>query len=274
MAGVDAVALEQRHAVGVELDAVDELGLSRAHPAQDAAVLALGVDEHLVDVAGQQVADHPAARGRPRRGPGSAPWRPRPGPRPAPTACRRKRRSRSRSSSVAPAAAVRTMMPTSFCLERFRPARAAARARRRAAAGRRRSPRRAARAPGTGRRGTAPSSPAAPFVPMESLIDLDEHLLAGLEQLVDLALAALLGVGRGRRRRRVQEAVAGQADVDERRLHAAAGRCRSCPCRCCRPASPCRGARSAPRRCGPPRARRREARTGRPRSGWSWKRSK
>jgi len=54
------------------------------------------------------------------------------------------------------------------------------------------------------------------------LDDLDEHLLAGLQELVDLAPAARLGVLAGDDDVvHVQEPVAGQAEIDEGRLHAA-----------------------------------------------------
>ena len=89
------------------------------------------------------------------------------------------------------------------------------------------------------------------------LDDLADDLLAGLEQVGDRrALGAAAALHRLDARQDdlvdVQEAVLVQADVDERRLQARAGRCRRRPCRCCRRWTGCRGARGRPRPRGSP----------------------
>ena len=101
-----------------------------------------------------------------------------------------------------------------------------------------------------------------PLRPHRVLDDLDEHLLAGLQELVDLAPAARAGrcLRRGRRRRSRAGSRSRAGRGRRTPPPSRAARCRSSPCRCCRPATPRRGARSAPRPCGPPRPRRREAR--------------
>ena len=123
---------------------------------------------------------------------------------------------------MAPAAAVRTMMPPSLRLQRLgqlaqplalavgQPPRHA------------RSPRRAGES--TRKRPAIDSSivTRGALGAHRVLDDLDEHLLAGLQELVDLAPAARLRVLAGDDDVvDVEEPVAGQAEVDERRLHAA-----------------------------------------------------
>ena len=91
------------------------------------------------------------------------------------------------------------------------------------------------------------------------LDDLHDDLLAGLEQVGDL-LAAARGRARGaasRRRAGRSRRRAGSRSCRGRcrrtRPPGRAGRCRPCPCRCCRRWSGCRGARGRARRRGIPR---------------------
>ena len=98
---------------------------------------------------------------------------------------------------------------------------------------------------------------------------LDEHVLAALDQILDLARAlAALELGADDLVD-VEEAVLLEADLDERGLHARAARCRRRRGRCCRRSSGAPGARGRPRRPGRPRARRRASRPRRPRSSSS-----
>ena len=94
---------------------------------------------------------------------------------------------------------------------------------------------------------------------------LDEDRLAAADQVLDLAaVAAALELGADDLVD-VEEAVLLEADLDERGLHARAGRCRRGRGRCCRRSSGARAARGRPRRPGRPRGRRRAARRRRPR---------
>ena len=84
-----------------------------------------------------------------------------------------------------------------------------------------------------------------PLRPHRVLHDLDQHLLAGLQELVDLAAAARAATMSRRGRPRRSRAGSRFAGGRGRRTPppSRAARCRSSPCRCCPPATPGRGAR-------------------------------
>ena len=214
---IDAVGLEQRRGLGIQLDPVDELRLGGAHPAQDAAVLTRGVDQHLVHIR--------ASRSRITRSDRSASAWISTGAFAPLDPCVHVRPQMSQEPQVA----LEILLGRAGCggahddahVLRLELASGAASGR-----ARRREPPADARALAVGREHQEPACQGklhghAGALGAHRVLDhLYQHLLAGLEQILDAALAPLLGVEpRQDDVVLVQETVFGEADIDERGLH-------------------------------------------------------